>query len=125
VPRSVALRLADIRDAIDGVRSLAAGTSFARFEKSWSDQRAAERGLEIISEASRHIPADIKSLAPAIPWQQIAAIGNINRHEYQRTSTKMVWNIVHEYLPDLAIAVERLIVELGQRESGQPSPTGD
>jgi uncharacterized protein with HEPN domain len=42
-------------------------------------------GLEIISEASRHIPDDLKELAPDIPWRQIAAIGNLLRHEYQRT----------------------------------------
>jgi hypothetical protein len=36
-------------------------------------QRAVERGLEIMSEASRHIPDDLKALAPDIPWRQIAA----------------------------------------------------
>jgi len=57
-------------------------------------QRAVERGLEIISEATRHIPDDYKALAPEIPWPQIAAIGNLLRHEYQRADNSAIWNIV-------------------------------
>jgi uncharacterized protein with HEPN domain len=72
-------------------------------------QRAIERGLEIISEASRHIPDDQKALAPEIPWRQIAAIGNLLRHEYQRADSSLVWNIVIEHLPRLGAAVNRLM----------------
>jgi uncharacterized protein with HEPN domain len=44
-------------------------------------QRAVERGLEIISEASRHVPPDLQAPETEIPWRQIAAIGNLLRHE--------------------------------------------
>ena len=79
-------------------------------------QRAVERGLEIISEASRHVPDGLKALTPGIPWRQIAAIGNLLRHEYQRADIKATWNIIEEHLPPLAVAIEHLIVELEQRE---------
>jgi uncharacterized protein with HEPN domain len=46
VPRSVLLRLTDIRDAIDGIENAAAGIAFETFAKSWALQRAVERGLE-------------------------------------------------------------------------------
>jgi uncharacterized protein with HEPN domain len=79
-------------------------------------QRAVERGLEIISEASRHIPPDMKALAPSIPWRQIAAIGNLLRHEYQRTDITATWNIVAEHLPPLASAIKQLIAEAERQE---------
>ena len=48
--------------------------------------------------------------------RQIAAIGNLLRHEYQRTDVMATWNIVEVYLPTLAIAIERLMMEADQRE---------
>jgi uncharacterized protein with HEPN domain len=111
VPRSVLLRLVDIRDAIDGIQKATAGASFDAFAASWIMQRAVERGLEIISEASRHLPADLKSRAPGIPWRQIAAIGNLLRHEYQRADVMATWNIIEQHLPPLLAAIGELISE--------------
>jgi uncharacterized protein with HEPN domain len=73
VPRSILLRLSDIRDAITGIQNVTAGVAFDGFANSWAMQRAVQRGLEIISEASRHVPDELKALAPDIPWRQIAA----------------------------------------------------
>jgi uncharacterized protein with HEPN domain len=118
VPRSILLRLVDIRDAISGIQDVTAGVAFDGFAQNWGMQRAVERGVEIISEASRHVPAHLKALAPSIPWRQIAAIGNLLRHEYQRADTMATWNIIQEYLPPLATAIEQLIVE-AQRHEGE------
>jgi uncharacterized protein with HEPN domain len=81
-------------------------------------QRAVERGLEIISEASRHIPPDLKASAPDIPWRQISAIGNLLRHEYQRADITATWNIIAEHLPPLAAAIKRLITESERQDQG-------
>jgi len=116
-PRTVLLRLTDIRDAIDGIATITAGATFDMFESTWGMQRAVERGLEIVSEASRHVPAELKALTPDIPWRQIAAIGNLLRHEYQRVDPMATWNIVAEHLPALAIAIEQLIAEAERAES--------
>ena len=123
MPRGILLRLIDIHDAIDGIEAITGNITFDTFSTSWGTQRAVERGLEIISEASRHVPEDLKSLAPDIPWRQIAAIGNLLRHEYQRTDTLAVWNIVGEHLPRLSVAVERLIIEAGPNGSADESST--
>ncbi|MET4364243.1 uncharacterized protein with HEPN domain [Bradyrhizobium sp. LB8.2] len=44
---------------------------------------AVTRCLEIISEASRRLPDDLKTRHPAIAWKQMAAAGNVNRHNYE------------------------------------------
>lgn len=115
MPRSILLRLIDIREAIDGIDELVADASAETFATNWTMHRATERGLEIISEASRHIPDDLKALAPEIPWRQIAAIGNLLRHEYQRADVTATWNIVKEHLPRLRAAIERLTTEAKNR----------
>jgi uncharacterized protein with HEPN domain len=60
VVRSPAVRLQDIADAVAGIDGVLAGADLATFSQSWPMQRAVERGLEIISEASRGIPDDLK-----------------------------------------------------------------
>ena len=107
-----------MRDAIAGIRALTAGSAFDDFACQWAMQRAVERGLEIVSEASRHVSAELKAFAPDMPWRQIAAIGNLLRHEYQRADPRTTWNIIEEHLPALALAVETLIVESERNEAG-------
>ena len=103
------MRLEDIADAIAGIDALLAGADLAVFSQSWPMQRAVERGLEIISEASRAIPDVQKSQHPDVPWAQIAGIGNILRHEYHRVEPVIVWNITQTHLPSLAIAVRMML----------------
>jgi uncharacterized protein with HEPN domain len=52
------------------------------------------RCLEIISEASRRLPASLKKRHAHIPWQDIAGAGNVYRHDYEEISTTMIWNTV-------------------------------
>ena len=110
--RSVLLRLVDIQEAIEGIQDVAATVNFEAFSQSWIMQRAVERGLEVISEASRHVPGDLKALTPDIPWRQIAAIGNLLRHEYQRADVRATWNIIEEHLPPLSAAIVHLIAHV-------------
>ena len=98
-----------MRDAIEGITELTAGADYDRFAREWAIQRAVERGPEIISEASRHLSDEYRRLALEIPWPQIAAIGNLLRHEYQRADSLLIWNIVVEHLPRLREAVNRLL----------------
>ena len=112
MPRTAQARLIDMRDALAGIGEILAATEYEAFEASWMLQRAVERGLEIISEASRALPADLKQQAPDLPWPQIAAIGNVLRHEYQRVEPRIVWNIAREHLPNLEVAVRDLLDDL-------------
>ena len=74
-------------------------------------QRAVERGLEIISEASRSLPDDQKLQHPGVPWTQIAGIGNILRHEYHRVEPTIVWNITKTHMPELARAIQQMLAD--------------
>ena len=109
--RSVAIRLQDIADAIAGIDQTLAGVNLDQFQTSWPMQRAVERGLEIISEASRALSADHKAGHPDVPWAQIAGIGNILRHEYHRVEPALIWNITLSHLPALARAVALMRAE--------------
>ena len=106
--RTLDARLQDILDAIEGIRQTLTGQDFESFAATWHLQKATERGLEIISEASRHIPSEIKATVADVPWAEIAGIGNVLRHDYQRVEALIIWNIVETHLAHLEEAVRTI-----------------
>ena len=71
------------------------------FETDWQKRWLVERGVEIISEASRRLPDELKARHPEIPWPKVAGIGNVLRHNYANISAPIMWKLVKEDLSDL------------------------
>jgi uncharacterized protein with HEPN domain len=103
----VRLHLHDILSEIAGVRNATAGLSYEAFAENWVVRRASERGLEIVSEASRKLPAEMRNLEPHIPWRQIAGVSDTLRYNYENVSNRIVWDIIVRYLDELERAVRR------------------
>jgi uncharacterized protein with HEPN domain len=61
---------------------------------------AVTRCLEIISEAPRRLPEALKARHPSIAWKEMAAAGNIYRHEYDGVAARRVWQTLRLSLPD-------------------------
>ncbi len=93
--------LTDIVEAIDLIQREMAGTSLAAFARDKRKRWLVERGIEIISEASRRLPDALKARRAEIPWPKVAAIGNILRHAYQHVAYDVLWHVVREELPQL------------------------
>lgn len=110
--------LADMLDAIEHLVQATRDKSFADYERDWLLKRAVERGIEIISEASRSLPADVQALRPEVPWAQVRAIGNVLRHAYHSLSDPIVWRVVTDELPRLREAVVALQDVAGDDQDG-------
>lgn len=76
-----------------------------------------QRGIEIISEAARHLPNELIAAEPDIPWKQIRGIGNVLRHEYHKIADPIVWAVVTDNLPPLRQAIARLAAAAARTES--------
>jgi uncharacterized protein with HEPN domain len=98
---SSAARLVDIIEAIELIRAELAGMTIQAFRTERRKQWLVERGLEIISEASRRLPDAMKARHPIIPWSKVAGIGNILRHDYEHIAYDVLWRVVHDDLPTL------------------------
>lgn len=70
------------------------------------------RCLEIISEASRRLPPEIKERHPEIEWTDVAGAGSIYRHQYHAVSDEIIWQTVQEDLEPLRIVVEQKLERL-------------
>lgn len=101
--------LEDIRDALTEIERATIGKTFAEFEADWLLRHGVQRGIEIISEASRGIPDSLKATRPEIPWKTVAGIGNVLRHEYHRVVDDVVWAVVVNDLPPLRTAIDAML----------------
>jgi uncharacterized protein with HEPN domain len=117
---SLAPRLTDILEAIEHIRSEMAGVSIEAFEADWRKRWLVERGVEIISEASRRLTDELKlHQHPEIPWAKVAGIGNVLRHEYEGISAPVMWKLVQD---DLAPLERVCREELAREQAAGDSP---
>jgi uncharacterized protein with HEPN domain len=112
--RSPEPRLRDILEAIGYIPSDLENTDFDAFESDRRKRWLVERGVENVSEASRHFPDDMKARHPGIPWRNVAGIGNVLRHEYGRVAADAMWRIIQEHLHILEKACRDELAALPQ-----------
>ena len=110
---SVKLALYDIRDNVLLAREFVDGLTCERFSESRLHLYAVTRALEIISEASRRLPDDLRDRHPQLPWRSIRDVGNFDRHQYDSVAASYVWETVTVHLPPLlaAVAAEIKVLE--------------
>lgn len=70
------------------------------------------RNLEIIGEASKKLPTEIRDLAPDIPWRMICGFRDYLAHAYFGLDDDTVWEVVSVEVPDLLLQVERILRSL-------------
>ena len=105
--------LRDIEHHIKLAAHFMEGFDYESFERDIRTVYAVTRCLEIISEASRRLPNDLKARHPSIAWKQMAGAGNVYRPDYEDVVTKLVWDTVQLALPPLEEVVTREIAALG------------
>lgn len=64
-------------------------------------QDAVIRKLEIIGEASKHVPEEIRNKFPQVPWKRMAGFRDILIHDYMGVDVNVVWNVAADILPGL------------------------
>ena len=110
--KSPHLRLLHIRDEIDGVANAVQDISFDKYRESFMLRRAAERAVQIVSEAAKALPPELIARHPDAPWTAIIGIGNVLRHEYQHIDDRRLWEILTVHLPRLRPIVISMIADL-------------
>jgi uncharacterized protein with HEPN domain len=92
-----------------------AGLDQAAFERNGLVFDAALRKMELIGEAARNVPEEIRVLAPKIPWRQIIAARNRIVHAYLGIDNDTIWSIIHDDLPELIEELQALKLRLASR----------
>jgi uncharacterized protein with HEPN domain len=119
--RPLDLIVEEMLDYIEQAISYTAGMTFEQYSLDRKSQRAAERCIEVISEASRHIPDEIKGRRPDIPWRDVATIGNVFRHNYHTVAARTVWDAIRLISRRWRSPCERLRTGCRRKTGNNPS----
>ncbi len=109
-------RIQDMLDAAGKIDRYTEGMTFEDFVKDDKTIDAVVRQLTIIGEAASHVPEDISSTAPAIPWPEMRGMRNVVVHEYFGVNTRIVWETVTKNVPDLRSGLETLKKQLDEED---------
>ena len=101
--------LKDILDAIIKIEKYAKNVSFSSFKEKGMRFDAILRNLEIIGEAVKNIPDEIREKDKNIEWKKIAGLRDILIHAYAEIDVEIVWDIVKNKLPELKEAVRIML----------------
>ena len=111
MPRDSRVYLEDILGAIGKIQRYTKGLSKQTFGADDKTLDAAIRNLEVIGEAVKQLPADLRAQEPGIDWHKIAGLRDILIHQYFGIDVDILWDIIQNKLPALEASVTRLLQE--------------
>ena len=108
--RSIELYLTDIKEAIDKIEKYVRQMTFTDFEQDSKTVDAVIRNIEVIGEAAKHIPAEVRLKPGEIPWKQIVGSRSKAIYEYFGIDLEILWKTVTEDIPKLKKQIAKIKV---------------
>ena len=109
MPRDSRVYLEDMLLAAEKIDRYGAGLTRKQLEADSKTLDAIVRNLEVIGEAAKNVPEDVRSAHPEIEWKKIAGLRDILIHQYFGVDADIVWDIVRNKLPGLAQRVRHIL----------------
>ncbi len=102
----------DIIDSIDDIERFIGNMSFDEFLQDRKTINAVIRSLEIIGEASKKIPPEIRDKNTSVPWKRMTGMRDKLIHEYFGVDMEIVWMVIKEELPPLKSMIMNILKDL-------------
>jgi uncharacterized protein with HEPN domain len=107
--RETRLYLEDMLEACRRVIGYTAGTTFEQYVNDQRTRDAVARNLEILGEAAKRVPDDVRAQLPAIDWREACAFRDVLAHAYFGIDERIVWDVVTLRAPSIARELESFI----------------
>lgn len=104
--------LNDVLESIRKIEKYTKNMTYGDFREDELRQDAVARNLEIIGEAVKKIPDEIKNRKTEIEWKKIAGLRDILAHEYFGINLEIVWDVMENKLPDLKKNTQAILFEM-------------
>jgi uncharacterized protein with HEPN domain len=105
--------VADILTAFQDVEDFTCGMEYKHFAADKKTVNAVIRSLEIMGEAAKRIPEDVRQRYPVVPWRRMTGMRDKLIHEYSGVDLEIVWEVVKTELPPVKPLIERALRDLG------------
>lgn len=99
----------DILDGMNKAEVLLEGVGYSQFESDFRINFAVVRSLEIIGEAAKRQPEEVRQEYPDIPWKGMAVMRERIMHGYDNVDLQIVWDVVKSNIPQIKPKIERVI----------------
>jgi uncharacterized protein with HEPN domain len=106
----------DILDEMKKAEILLEDTTYEQFEADFRINYALVRTLEIIGEAAKRLPEDIRQRYPGIPWRGMAGMRDRVIHGYDRVDLQVVWDVVKQDIPHIRPQIEQMLMDYQGQE---------
>ena len=109
--RDVRLYLHDILESINKIEEWTRGLKYADFVRDSRTVDAVIRNLEVIGEASKFVPDDLRTRFDQVPWRRVVGFRNIAIHQYADIDWNTVWTIATQRLPEIKPVIAQMLRE--------------
>lgn len=114
--------LEDIADAMQAASEFVQGINELQFRSDRKTVYAVIRALEVVGEAAKRIPTDVRDRYPDVPWRRLTGMRDRLIHGYDSVDLAIVWATLHEALPlaqaPLEAAIQKERIAAGEAPSG-------
>jgi uncharacterized protein with HEPN domain len=113
--RNTQLYLDDIREACEKIMRYSQGLDLDQFVQDEKTFDAVVRNLEVIGEAAKHIPPEIRACYPDIEWNKLAGLRDIVAHKYFGLDEDILWDVIQHRIPALLDRVRQILAAKGEQ----------
>lgn len=113
--RDSKLLLKDILEAISAIERFVEGIDFEEFRYNDEKSSAVIRKFEIIGEAAKSLPGNLREKYPEIPWKEISGLRDKLIHFYFGIKYELVWQTIKNRLPLLKSSIQNILLKIGDR----------
>jgi uncharacterized protein with HEPN domain len=99
----------EILDAMEKAVVLLDGVTFDRFEADFRINFAVVRALEIIGEATKRLPEQVRQRYPDMPWRGMAGMRDRIIHGYDTVDHQIVWDVVKRDIPQIEPRMRQIL----------------
>ena len=101
--------LSNIQEAIESIFTFIQGFTYEDFVDDLKTNQASIRLLEVIGEAIKNVPLEIREMNPEIAWQEFAGMRDKLIHQYFGVDLNIVWDTINNDLPVLKDDISRIL----------------